>query len=136
MAAMSLYLAEALLNHMMGKVAYSMPSVYLALCTTLPTAATPGTEVTAGQYTNYARQGPIAGSVGSAAPVGGVATTTSSSQITWPTSTGGTGATIVAIQAYDASTSGNALWWAPCSGSVSTGNNVAIPAANLTFSQS
>lgn len=54
MAGISTYLAEALLDHIIGGDAYTQPAaLYLALYTTNPTAADAGTEVSG---TGYARQ--------------------------------------------------------------------------------
>lgn len=55
MAAMSTYLANAVLNEVLRNTNYVPPAtVYLALYTTNPTAADTGTEVTGGSYARQA----------------------------------------------------------------------------------
>ncbi|HTJ88883.1 MAG TPA: hypothetical protein VL356_01705 [Acidocella sp.] len=112
MAALSTYLANKLIDHIRGVASYTMPTVYLGLATTTPTASTPGTEPT---YTGYARV-PLAGLLAAASAESG----SNSSVINFGTDTSGS-ATIVAFQTWDAATGGNMLEFAPCSLSVSTG---------------
>jgi hypothetical protein len=120
MAAVSNYLANKLLDHINGKTSFTMPTnVYIALTTTVPTAATAGTEVTTGQYTGYTRS-TVAIAAGMAAASSG-SSTNSGAVIAFPACTGGTGATVVGWQAYDATTAGNPLHFGTCSLSVSSG---------------
>lgn len=60
MSDMSDYLKNKLLDHSLGVTAYTMPTVYLALYTVMPTATTSGTEVVTG--VGYARQSLVIGS--------------------------------------------------------------------------
>lgn len=105
MAAISTYLQNALLNHILrgaaGGTALAQPAnVYCALYTTAPTQAGPGTEIVGGAY---ARQ-PIAFSV----PAGG--STSNGAQLTFPVATANWG-TIVGIGIHDALTNGNMLYY-------------------------
>ena len=57
MAASSQYLAEAFLAYMLQNPTTPIAkpaTVYVALCTTIPTSTTPGTEVTGGSYARVA----------------------------------------------------------------------------------
>jgi hypothetical protein len=120
MAAVSNYLANKLLDHINGKTSFAMPAnVYIALTTTVPTASVAGTEVTTGQYTGYTRS-TVAIAAGMAAAAAG-STTNSGAAIAFPACSGGTGATVVGWQAYDAATAGNPLHFGTCSLSVSSG---------------
>ena len=125
MAAVSNYEANKILDHMRGVAAWTMPTVYCALCTTTPTATTAGTEAT---YTGYARV-PTAGLFGSAASGSG----TNTGQINFPQCTGGS-SSIVAFQLYDALTGGNPLEFGACSLAVSSGIAPYFAAGTLTTS--
>lgn len=100
MGALSDYLENKLLEHSMGKTAYTMPSgVYLGLFTTAPTDAAPGTEVTGGAY---ARQKVTFGN----AAAGSIS---NSADVTFPKATANWG-TITHAALFDAATAGNMLW--------------------------
>jgi len=115
MAALSTTLANALLNGTLRNVAYTpVATVYVALYTVAPTAAGGGTEVSGGSYARTAV-------TFSAAASGAV---TNSGTVTFPTSTGSWG-TVVAAGIFDASTSGNLLYFGNLTASVAVGSGVA-----------
>lgn len=99
---MSDYLEDKLLDHSLGKTAYTMPTNHLALFTAAPTDAGGGTEVTGGAY---ARQNATT-ALGAAS----AGSSTTSSQITFPDATANWGE-ILCWATFDASTGGNMLWW-------------------------
>lgn len=95
------YLENKLLDHTLKNTAYTSPTtVYAALFTTIPTDASPGTEVSGG---SYARQAITFGSASGGSSSNSVA-------VTFPAATGAWGA-IVAFAIFDASTVGNMLYW-------------------------
>jgi hypothetical protein len=95
------YLELKVLDHVLKNTAYTSPTtVYAALFTTIPTDSGPGTEVTGG---SYARQAITFGSASSGASSNSVA-------VTFPAATASWGA-VVAFAIFDASTTGNMLFW-------------------------
>lgn len=126
MAAASNYLANKLLDHMRGVTSFTMPTVWVALCTTTPTATVAGTEAT---YTGYARV-PLAGLMGAAASGSG----TNSSVVTFAACTAGSSA-VTAFQFYDAATAGNPLEFGACSLAVSAGITPQFAIGTLTTTQ-
>jgi hypothetical protein len=121
---MSDYLENKILEHSLGKTAYTMPTAYVALYTAAPTDAGGGTEVSGG---SYSRQTVTWG----AASGGSI---TNSAAINFPVATAAWG-TIVAVGIFDASTTGNLLWWGTLSTSkaISTNDQFVISASNLTI---
>ena len=102
MAAISDFLENELIDHVLRNAAYTSPvTVYLALFTDDPTDADTGTEVSGG---SYARQ-----SVAFDAPTNG--TTQNSATITFPTATADWGL-ITHAGIYDAVSVGNLLFHA------------------------
>lgn len=105
-AAISNYLRQALINHVLRNSAYTQAAtVYVALYTSDPTNADTGTEVTGG---SYARQ-----SAAFAAP-SGTGATDNTGTITFPTATANWG-TVTHVGIRDASTAGNLLFYGPLS---------------------
>lgn len=101
MSALSNYLENALLNHVLRNTAMTSPTtVYLALFTSNPAEDASGTEVSGGAY---ARQ-----SVAFDAPSDGVCDNTSG--IEFPQATGDWG-TVTHVGLFDAETAGNLLWY-------------------------
>jgi hypothetical protein len=100
------FLELELLDHVLGNAAYTAPgTIHVALFTAAPTDAGGGTEVTGGSYarvavTNNATNFPAAS--------GGLKQ--NGTAITFPQATADWG-TIVAFGLFDASTSGNLLYW-------------------------
>lgn len=99
---LSNYAENKVIDHVLGKTAFTAPTAYLALYTAAPTDAGGGTEVSGG---SYARQA-IASAFGAAS--GGSSANTS--QIAFPQATASWG-TVVAFGILDALTAGNLLWW-------------------------
>jgi len=101
MAAKTLYLETALLNHVLRGIPFAEPSaIYVALYTVAPTSAGGGTEVVGGSYVRQL--------VTFGAPNGsGVSANTGT--ITFPVATGAWGS-IVAVAFLDAISSGNMLY--------------------------
>lgn len=99
---MSDYLENKVLDHVLGKAAYTMPTCYLGLFTAAPSDSGGGTEVTGG---SYARQNATT-ALGSAS----AGSSTNSSQITYPDATAAWG-DVCAWALFDALTTGNMLWW-------------------------
>lgn len=117
------FLVKKLIDHSDGKTTYTVSgALYIALVTSTPAAnqvaaATDITEPTSGQYTSYARVQIPAASWNSAALSGGIGQTTTNATVTFPQSTGGTGATITGFALIDGgsttpASAGNILYWA------------------------
>jgi hypothetical protein len=103
MASLSNYLKNKLLDHSLGIAAYTMPTtMYLGLFLTDPTAANTGIEVSG--Y-GYARQATTFSASSS-----GTSSNTSTEVFT---ASGGSFGRIKYIGLFDASTSGNLLWFGP-----------------------
>lgn len=94
-----------LIDHQLGKTAYTMPTVYVALSSTTPVIA--GTGVTEPSGGGYARVA-TSGATWSAAAGG---TTSNAAAITFPTATAdwASGANLTYGLLYDAPTAGNFL---------------------------
>lgn len=99
----TLYLEQKVLGHTLGYAAYAMPaSIYVGLCTSLPSNVTGGTEIAGG---SYARQhGTFAQAVSPANVANNSAT------IEFPAATAAWG-TVGWFELWDAATSGNRLYW-------------------------
>lgn len=114
------YAEAALVDHILGKTAYTMPTAYVALCTAAPTDTDTGTTITEANYTSYARVS-TAGSDWNAY-TGGSAD--NANDITFPKCTGGTN-TITHFAIVDASSAGNLLLYGSLSsGSLAVSNNI------------
>ena len=91
----------------MGKTSWTMPAaIYLALCTSIPTAASTGTTIVEASYTGYARK-QIAAADLNAASAGQM---TNANAITFAACSGST-STIIAFAICDAATVGNVIYW-------------------------
>ena len=126
MAAMSDFLENELLDHVLRNNAYTSPTtIYVALFTTATDDASGGTEVTGGSYArvSVAFDAPSAGSVSNTATV------------TFPTATASWGTT-THMALYDAVTAGNRLYHGALTTSktVDNGDIFTFPAGNLTVS--
>lgn len=73
----SVYLANKLLDHQVGKAAYAMPTVYVGFSSTLPTAS--GTNITEPSTGGYTRQATSAATWAAAS----AGATTNAQAITW-----------------------------------------------------
>ena len=126
MAAMSDFLEDELLDHVLRNTAYTSPTtIFVALFTTATDDAAGGTEVTGGSYarTSVAFNAPSAGTVDNSATV------------TFPTATASWG-TVTHMALYDASSGGNRLYHGALTTSktVDNGDVFTFPASNLTVS--
>ena len=108
------YLENKLLDHQLGKTAYTMPTAYVGLYTTTPSDAGGGTEVTGGSYVRKS----TAGADWNAAASG---STANANAITFITATGSWG-TVTHFGIFDASTAGNLLRWAALTTPKTIGN--------------
>lgn len=131
---LSNYLEAALLNHHLGGSAtLTKPAtVYFALFTVTPSDSGGGTECVG---TDYARVGLTNNSTNF--PAASSSVITLSADVTFPTAgaLGTAWGTIVAWGLFDASTSGNLLWWGPVATSktVAVGDVVKFPSGSITF---
>jgi hypothetical protein len=133
----SQYAETALLAHSVGKTSFTMPTVAVALCTTVPTSASTGSTIAEATYTGYAR---LATSGDWGAPTAGTPSTIfNSSALTFAACTGST-STIIGFAGCDSATTGagNMLWWGSCTSTVisvtQTPATFAINALELTLS--
>lgn len=129
--AKSLYLANEILDHVLGGGDYTRPAtVYLALFTVAPTDAGGGTEATGG---SYARVAITNNSTNFPAASGGSKTLATEQEFPEATANWGT---IVAVAIFDAATSGNMLYWTTINAQiVTTGSVPTFAADSLTFSE-
>lgn len=123
MAGFATYLQQKVLDHVVGKTSYTMPTTYVALYTANPTDAGGGTEAA---YTSYARV--ATSGLWNAASGTSI---TNSGAITFPACTGSS-STVTGFAICDASSAGNILAWGTCSLSVSTGITPSFAAGQLT----
>lgn len=113
--AASTYLSNKLLELQVGKTAYTLPTVYLALSSTTPAAAGTGvTEPSTGSYARVATTG-----TWGVAAAGSISNTSS---ITFPTATAdwASGSNMTYAVLYDAASGGNMLGY----GTLTTAKNV------------
>jgi hypothetical protein len=121
MASKSDYLENKILDHCLGKTAFTMPTtVAMALCTVVPTDASTGASITEATYTGYARKA-IAGADLNAASSG---TSTNANAIIFNACSGST-STIIGFAICDSSSTGagNVLYWGTTSSKVIDINN-------------
>ncbi len=129
MASKSDYLENKVLDHVLGKAAYTMPAtVYLALCTAVPTDASTGSTISEATYTGYARKQVLAADLNAAA----AGSSTNANVITFAACTAGT-STVIGWALCDAATLGNVLYWGTCTSTVisSTATPATIAAGAL-----
>ncbi len=104
MSSKSDYLETHILDHEMGKTAFTMPAVVaMALCTVVPTDASTGVSITEATYTGYARK-TIAGADLNAT-VSPTGVMTNANAITFAACTAGT-STVVGFVICASSTTG------------------------------
>lgn len=127
MSSFSDYTENKVAELVTGKTAFTLPTVYLALFTAAPSDAGGGTEVTGGSYARKV----TAGADWTTAASGVISNAT---VITFVTPTGSWG-TVTHVAAFDASTTGNMLWWddLTTSQAVGTGNTVSFAIGALTI---
>lgn len=119
MAGKSQYLEQTILNSVLRGVAFpswTTGSHYVGLYTAAPTDAGGGTEVTGGSYARVA----VTRATGSwDAPTGSPSATQNAGVVTFPTPTANWG-TVTHFGIFDASTTGNLLYW----GALGTSRNI------------
>lgn len=130
----SLYLSNKLLDHQVGKTAFTMPTVYVALSSTTPNINGTGvTEPSGGAYARVA----TTGATWNAAAAG---TTSNALSITFPAATAdwSAGANQTHGILYDAPTSGNMLGFGALAvaKNVLNGDTASIAAGGLTVTLS
>jgi hypothetical protein len=140
MAAMTNYLENKLIDQIFRGVTYTFPgTLYVGLLTSAPSDASSGTEVSGN---NYGRVGVTANTsnwaatdaAGSTAnPSGGTSGTTSNNGVLSFNTPSGNWGTITHFGIYDASTSGNLLFWGVLSAqkAVFSGDAVSIQISQL-----
>ena len=135
MANLTTATADKLLDHLLGRTSYTMPTVYVGLYTTNPTepAGTGGVEVSGGSYARVAL-----GTGG--ASLMGAATSGSSdntSAVNWATATADWGV-VTGVGLFDASTAGNLLASGALTANktVSNGDTFSLPISDLTVALS
>jgi hypothetical protein len=108
MASKSDYAELKVLDHMFNDGTFTAVAVYLALCTTIPTDASLGTNIVEANYTTYARLAIAAGDVSAAA----AGSKTNSAAFTFAAVTAGDD-TIVGFAIVDSGTigAGNIHYW-------------------------
>jgi hypothetical protein len=105
--AFTTYLANKVLDHVVGKTAFTMPTVYVGLMKADPTAA--GTQTSECTYTGYARVLTSGATWAAAAS----SANNNAAAITFGTKSGGTDETATHWATFDAATSGNMLSYGP-----------------------
>lgn len=128
MAGFTDYLENKIMDHVVGKTSYTMPSTWIALFTVTPSDTGGGTECTGGSYARKA----TAGSDWTAAAAG---LATNATALTFVTATGSWGGSIVAAALMDASTAGNMLIWGPLTvaKTVSSGDTLTFAIGDIDF---
>lgn len=141
MAAMSDYLENKLVDQIFRGQAYTFPTtVYVGLLTATPSDPGGGTEVSGSAYARVAVTSSLANWAGTqgtgttVASSGTTGTTSNNTAITFPTPSA-TWGTVTAFGIYDASTSGNLLFYGTLSISktINNGDTVTFPAASLSL---
>jgi hypothetical protein len=131
MSSFSDYAENKVLDHIVGKTSFTMPTVYVGLYTAAPSDSGGGTEVPSSN--NYSRKS-TAGADWAAASGGA---TSNANAITFATPSGSWG-TVTHFGLFDASTSGNLLAWAPLTSSqaIGAGNSVSFAVGDLDITLS
>lgn len=141
MAAMSDFLENKLIDQIFRGQAYTFPStLYVGLLTVAPSDTGGGTEVSGNAYARVAVTASTTNWAGTqsagstTASSGTSATTSNNGAITFPTPTA-TWGTVVAFGIYDASTSGNLLFYGTLTiaKTINQSDTVTFPAASLSL---
>ncbi len=123
------YLERKLLDHALGTTTYTKPTnVYASLHSANPTDAGSGGEISGGSYARKVL------AFTAAATVSDVSSASNSADIVW---TNLPSVTITHIAIWDASTSGNMLYYAPLSASkvISSGDGYTIATGQLAVTE-
>lgn len=117
------------LDHMLGKTSWTMPTAYVGLFTAAPSDAGGGTEVSGG---SYARKS-TAGADWNAASGG---STSNANAITFVTASASWG-TVTHFGIFDAATAGNLLRWAALTTSkaIGSGDTASFAAGSLVCTE-
>lgn len=128
MTVLSDYLEDALADHAFGKASYTQPSIWIALSTTAP--ADDGSNVTEPSGNNYSRKSTAAGDWNTASS----GTTDNAAEIDFADPSGSWG-TVTHFAAYDASTSGNMLFYGTLdeAKAITASNDVSIAAGDISL---
>jgi hypothetical protein len=123
------YLENKVLDHRLGKTAYTMPTVYVGLYTAAPSDAGGGTEVTGGSYVRKS----TAGADWNAAASG---SSSNANAVTFVTATASWG-TVTHFALFDASSAGNMLSWAALTASkaIGSGDTASFAAGSLVATE-
>lgn len=141
MAAMSDYLENKLIDQIFRGQAFTFPStLYVGLLTAAPSDTGGGTEVSGNAYARVAVTNSLANWAGTqgagttVASSGTTATTSNNGTITFPVPTA-TWGTVAYFGIYDASTSGNLLFYGTLAIAkvINQGDTVTFPAAALSI---
>ena len=129
------FAANKLIDHQLGKTAYTLPTIYVGVSSTTPTVA--GANVTEPSTGAYARVA-TSGATWNASAAGA---TSNASVITFPAATADwlSAANITYGLLYDAATAGNLIGFGLISGTpapVVNGTTLSIAAAGLTLTLS
>lgn len=131
------YLENAILDHILGGGDFSRPAtVYVSLHTADPTDAGNGAEVSAAIWTNYAREAVTNNNTNWPAASGG--SKSNGTDIDFGTATvSGTAPVVTHFGIWDASTSGNLLYFGALTGSktIDNGDTVKFAASAMTISE-
>jgi hypothetical protein len=140
MGAMSDYLENKLIDHVFRATAFTAPAtLYVGLLTAAPSDSGGGTEATGGSYARAAVTSGTgawantqASGTGASSGTGG--TTSNSAAVSFPTPSASWG-TATHVGVYDASTSGNLLFYAALTTpkTINSGDTVSFAAGQLTF---
>ena len=142
MANMSDYLENKMIDFLFRGRSFSAPgTLYVALCTVIPTDVSTGSTIVEPVGGNYARQAVVSG-VGTwystqgdtgTASTGTTGTTSNVSAISWGTVTWS--GTVLAVAICDSSSGGNMLWWGTLSSSqvVVSGNTITFNSSSLSI---
>lgn len=125
MASFTDFTENKVLDHVVGKTAWTMPAIWVALFTAAPSDTGGGTEVTGGSYARKA----TAGTDWAAAAAGATSNATTLTFVT-PTASWGT---VTHFALMDAATVGNMIAWAPLTTSqaIGSGNTVSFAIGDL-----
>lgn len=132
MGSFSDYAENKILEHIVGKTSFTMPTAYIALCTTAPTDASTGSTLVEPSGNNYSRKATVGGDW--AAASGG--SISNSGSLAFPQASGSWG-TITHFAIVDASANGNVIAWGALSASkaVGSGDTPSFAAGQLTVTQ-
>jgi hypothetical protein len=127
MGSISDYAELKILDHIVGKTSFTMPTAYVALYTAAPSDAGGGTPVSGGSYARVATSGSSWAAAASGA-------NSNAAVITFPTATADWG-TITHFALFDASSGGNMLVWGALSVSkvIITGDTARFAIGDLTL---